>query len=138
MAKKVFLIDDDEDDRELFCEAMEEVAPEIVCFTAANGRKALTQIVNKEIETPDIIFIDINMPIMNGWQCLAMLKEQEFYKGIPVIMYSTSSHSEDVEKAGELGALCFFTKPPNFNSFKRKFSDCSRAFVQPFIDVCYA
>jgi len=97
---------------------MEEVIPEIVCFTAANGRKALTQIVNKEIETPDIIFIDINMPIMNGWQCLAMLKEQELYKGIPVIMYSTSSHSEDVEKAGELGARCFFTKPPNFNSLK--------------------
>lgn len=50
MAKKVFLIDDDEDDRELFCEAMEEVAPEIVCFTAANGRKALTQIVNKKLK----------------------------------------------------------------------------------------
>lgn len=118
MVKKVFLIDDDEDDRELFCEAMEEVAPDIVCYTAANGRKALTQMANKELEIPDIIFLDINMPVMNGWQCLAMLKEQELYKNIPVIMYSTSSHPEHVEKAQQLGALGFFTKPPNFNNLK--------------------
>lgn len=120
MTKTIFLIDDDEDDRELFCEAMKEVASEIVCVTAANGRKALSQISNKEIETPDIIFLDINMPIMNGWQCLSMLKEQELYKSIPVIMYSTSSHPEHVEKALQSGALCFFTKPSNFKNLKLK------------------
>lgn len=119
MAKKVFLIDDDQDDRELFCEAMEEVAPKIICYTAANGRKALNQLSNNEIESPDIIFLDINMPIMSGWQCLSMLKEHEFYKNIPVIMYSTSSQPEDVEKAGQLGALCFFTKPDDFESLKK-------------------
>jgi len=119
MTKKIFLIDDDQDDRSLFCEAVEELGSEIVCYTAANGRKALSQINNKEIETPDIIFLDINMPVMNGWQCLSMLKEQEFYKSIPVIMYSTSSHPEDVEKARQLGALCFFTKPRDFKSLKK-------------------
>lgn len=119
MNKKVFLIDDDLDDRELFCEAMEEVSPDIICYTAANCRTALTQITNKEIAIPDIIFLDINMPIMNGWQCLSMLKEQELYKNIPVIMYSTSSHLEDVEKAEQLGALCFFTKPRDFKTLKK-------------------
>ena len=74
---------------------------------------------SKEIEIPDIIFLDINMPIINGWQCLSVLKEQEIYKSIPVIMYSTSSHSEHVEKARQLGALCFFTKPPNFQNLKK-------------------
>ena len=56
MIKKVFIIDDDEDDRALFCEAMEEVDLKIVCYSATNGREALNQIINKEIETPDVIF----------------------------------------------------------------------------------
>lgn len=118
-AEKVFLIDDDPDDRDFFCEALEEVAADILCYTAVNGRKALSQIINKEIETPDVIFLDINMPQMNGWQVLSTLKQYEPYESVPVIMYSTSSHPEDIEKARQLGALCLFTKPNDYNDLKK-------------------
>ena len=118
-AKKVFLIDDDPDDRAFFCEALEEIAADILCYSAVNGRKALSQIINKEIEIPDVIFLDINMPQMNGWQFLSMLKQYEPYEKVPVIMYSTSSHPEDVEKARQSGALCLFTKPNDFNTLKK-------------------
>lgn len=119
MAKKILLIDDDPDDRDLFCEAIEEIASEIVCSTAPNGQKALAKLNGREIEKPDIIFLDVNMPVMNGWECLMLLQKEEAYKNIPVIMYSTSSHRKDIDNAQQFGALCFFTKPFNFTDLKK-------------------
>lgn len=119
MVKKILLIDDDADDRELFCDALSEIDPQIICYTATGGYKALEKLDHQEIIIPDIIFIDINMPGMNGWQCISVLKEQESYKHIPMIMYSTTSHTEDIEKAQSMGALCFFTKPSNFKELKK-------------------
>lgn len=120
MDPRILLVDDDSDDREFFCEALKALAQPTVCYTAPNGRIALSQIDNKEIEVPDLIFLDVNMPVMNGWQCLSILKEHEEYKSIPVIMYSTSSYPEDIRKAQELGALCFFSKPPAFKDLKSR------------------
>lgn len=119
MAKKFLIADDDIDDREMFCEALEAVAPGSVCYSAPNGRRVMIALTEGEIALPDIIFLDVNMPLMNGWQCLSKLKEAEAYKHIPAIMYSTSSHPEDVERAQRLGALCFFTKPSDFNELKK-------------------
>lgn len=118
MAKKILLVDDDTDDREFFCEALDDIASDTFCYTVSDGRQAITEMDKKNIETPDLIFLDINMPIMNGWQCLSVLKEREEYKNIPVIMYSTSSSPEDITKAKQLGALCFLSKPAAFNDLK--------------------
>lgn len=113
MVKTILLIDDDADDRTFFCEALEAVAPEIVCNTSSDSRKALAKLNNREIQIPDLIILDVNIPVISGWQCLSILKEHDAYKDIPVIMYSTSSYREDINKARQLGALCFFTKPDN-------------------------
>jgi CheY-like chemotaxis protein len=118
MANKILLIDDDADDRLLFCEAMELVAPEVYCYTASSGKEALTKLNNQELETPDIVFLDINLPVMNGWQFLSLFEQHEGYRNIPVIVYSTSSHIQEIVKAQEMGALCFFTKPHDFNQLK--------------------
>lgn len=119
MAKKILLVDDDADDRELFCEAIAEIAPETTCYTAVNGKKALAMLDNKVLDTPDIIFLDVNMPIMTGWECLKILKEKEEYKNIPVIIYSTTSRSNDVDRALQLGALNFYTKPADYKDLKK-------------------
>lgn len=116
---KIFLIvDDDGDDRDLFCEALQAVSPESACRSATNGRGALKVLENWETGMPDLIFLDLNMPVMNGWQLLSILKTAEAYKDIPVIIYSTSSYPEDVEKARRSGALCFFNKPASFQELK--------------------
>jgi CheY-like chemotaxis protein len=60
---------------------------------------------------PDVIFLDLNMPVMNGWQCLAKLKNSEAYKEIPVVMYTTSSNPRDYEIAIDLNAHGLITKP---------------------------
>jgi CheY-like chemotaxis protein len=119
VGKNILLIDDDADDRELFCEALEMIAPDFLCHTALNGKRAVAALAKKELAVPDLIFLDINMPMMNGWQFISFLKQQEEYREIPVIMYSTSSHPEDLEKARQAGAFCFFSKPHNFNALKK-------------------
>jgi CheY-like chemotaxis protein len=110
---RFLLIDDDTDDRELFSEALASVDPVIICDQATDGAEALIRL-GDGAETPDLIFLDINMPVMNGWQFLSRLKAQDAYKHIPVVVYSTSSNIKDKRIAGEMGAICFITKPHAF------------------------
>jgi len=117
--KKVFLLaDDDADDVEMFHEALREIDSSITLYTAWDGKDALEKLNNKDLEQPQIIFLDINMPGMNGWQCLTILKSHVLFRHIPVIVYSTSSHQRNTDIALDLGALCFFTKPSDFSELK--------------------
>ena len=119
MAPKIFLlVDDDHDDTEMFCEALREIDASILCYYAFNGSEALRKLHNNEIPQPDIIFMDINMPEMNGWRCLEKLKNDATYKHIPVIMYSTSSNPKDITIAAELGAAFFYTKANEYKKMK--------------------
>ncbi|KRD12984.1 histidine kinase [Flavobacterium sp. Root901] len=118
MKKKIILLaDDDIDDTEMFCEALEEIDEDIVCHCAANGKEVF-EILNGITEKPELIFLDLNMPIMNGWDCLTLLKKNADYQDIPVIMISTSSHKKDMESASGLGSMCYFVKPNNFKDLK--------------------
>jgi CheY-like chemotaxis protein len=119
MAKKFLMADDDSDDKELFAEALHKIDSSIVCYMASDGKEVLDKLKSKEFNSPQIIFLDINMPEMNGWQCLTALKKDETHKHIPVIMYSTSSAKRDVEIALEFGALCFYEKPSDFKELKK-------------------
>ncbi len=115
MGKKIILLaDDDIDDTEMFCEALTIIDEGIVCHCAVNGDKAIN-ILNELENLPQVIFLDLNMPIMSGWECLRILKEDQRYKNIAVFMMSTSSHQKDIDSAERLGALCYFVKPNNFN-----------------------
>ena len=117
MVKRFLLIDDDSDDRELFSEALSLVEPGIICDQAMDAEEGLTRL-RQNKEEPDLIFLDINLPVMNGWQCLTCLKTESDLKHIPVIMYSTSSNIRDVKTARDMGALCFITKPHAFRMLK--------------------
>jgi len=108
------MADDDPDDVAMFREALLIIDPSISFYHAEDGRRVLQILADKNLDKPDIIFLDINMPIMNGWECLAQLKQNEAYKQFPVIIYSTASHQKEVERAIAMGALCFFTKPTEF------------------------
>ena len=120
MKARIFLlVDDDADDIELFCEALTEIDNSILCYFASNGKEALIQLNAHAIPVPDIIFLDINMPQMNGWRCLEKLKQNDGYKNIPVCMYSTSSNPKDKAISLELGALRFFTKPNTYSLLKQ-------------------
>lgn len=111
------LVDDDNDDSDLIFEVIKEIDSNIQYTYATEGAEAF-QILENNYK-PSIIFLDINMPGMNGWQCLVKLKSNEKFKDIPVVMYSTSSYQHEIEKAFELGALAFFTKPNHYSLLKK-------------------
>jgi CheY-like chemotaxis protein len=110
----VLLIDDDEDDRWLFSEAVARTVPAALCTTAPGGQEALNILV-KTLPLPDIIFLDLNMPGMDGKRCLMQLKKDPTLNHIPVIIYSTSNFHKDIEDAIRLGAADFVIKPSDFN-----------------------
>jgi CheY-like chemotaxis protein len=115
--KTIILADDDRDDIEMFCEVLETVNENMHCICAENGDRTL-KLLNEINEKPDLIFLDINMPVMNGWECLKFIKSNTDYKDIPVIMISTSSYKNDMDKASDLGAVGYFVKPNDYNDLK--------------------
>jgi CheY-like chemotaxis protein len=112
-----FLADDDADDRSLFTESLEQIKADVNCTEAADGKELLSNLSQSD-EKPHAIFLDINMPEMDGWQCLKHLKSTPDFKQIPVIMYSTSSNQKEIKLAFDLGAMCYCIKPENFTELK--------------------
>lgn len=109
-----FIVDDDSDDQELFIEAVSEVDKDIHCVSASDCEEALALLRDGKMDLPDMIFLDLNMPRLNGKQCLAELKKEIALRDIPVIIYSTSSEKRDMEETQRLGAAYFLTKPNKF------------------------
>ena len=118
MAIKFLLTDDDSDDRELFSDAIKEVDATVDCDTAGEACVMLNMFEDPAYRKPDLIFLDINLPEMSGWECLKVLKQKELMSDIPVVMYSTSSHERDWLIARDLGAIGLITKPTDFNELK--------------------
>ncbi|MDQ3682955.1 MAG: response regulator [Bacteroidota bacterium] len=118
MTKRFLLVDDDTDDRDMFREALSKVDATIICHCTSDGKELFETLDSKDFLLPDIIYLDVNMSGMNGWECLTKLKATEAYRHIPVFMYSTSSQQQDADIALDMGALCFFTKPHDFNQLK--------------------
>ncbi|HMI66015.1 MAG TPA: response regulator [Cyclobacteriaceae bacterium] len=107
--KECLLIDDDPDDQEIFSMALQEIDRSIKCVLASDGIHALT-LLKPPTFTPDFIFIDINMPRMNGFQCLVEIKKLDHLKNAQIIMYSTADQPKIVELSKELGANDFLVK----------------------------
>lgn len=117
MIRKFLLVDDDPDDTDLFLEALKAIDSTVELENSLDSRRIVSKLQKGEVN-PEIIFLDINMPDMNGWDCLQVLKNDKRLKEIPVVMFSTSSVSRDGEKAIKNGALCFLEKPASFISLK--------------------
>jgi CheY-like chemotaxis protein len=110
----ILIVDDDNEDRELFREAIAEIDPAIRCYSAQDGKEALNQMNHELVVLPDFIFLDINMPVMNGRECLIEIKKSTRLRQIPVIMYSTTSDTNEISGFYTLGAHDFLIKPSTF------------------------
>ena len=110
--KNILLVEDDIDDQLLFRDAVSEVNDIFSCSIANNGREALEYL--QTPPPPDVIFLDLNMPIMNGMECLSALRSSDRYKHIPVIIFSTSNNQKDIERTKTMGATLFLHKPSSF------------------------
>lgn len=108
----LFLLEDDADDQTLFKEALSEVDSSIILTMASNGREALEHL-SRSLLKPDLIFADINMPLMNGIEFLYAMKDSIHLQDIPAILFSTTRPEEHLSEIQDLGVQ-FYSKPAGF------------------------
>jgi CheY-like chemotaxis protein len=118
----ILYVDDDLDDQHIFVEALKELHPTYFCYVAFNGSDALELL--RKIKLPICIYLDINMPIMNGIETLRQLKADSALAAIPVFMLSTSRSKEQENEAKELGATDYLLKPNAYNEFVQILGAC--------------
>lgn len=130
--RSCFLIDDDEDDREIFAMALKKANADYVCTTANNGRDALEIVANSDF-IPNYVFVDLNMPMVSGRECLTALKKVKRFTDVPIIVYTTSSHSKDIEDTQSLGASHYLVKPTSIAELTRLLTDVFTKKELPFL-----
>ncbi|WP_428657322.1 response regulator [Runella sp.] len=111
-----FLIDDDTDDQEIFLIALEGISETIECKYANDGIRALEKLNVDESFVPDYIFLDMNMPRMNGKECLVEIRKIERLKHVPTYIYSTSVDPRMVAEVKQLGATDVIIKPTSIKA----------------------
>jgi CheY-like chemotaxis protein len=119
----ILIVDDDEDDRDLLSDALHEIDPNIKCTVARNGEEAFLGLSMHQYAEPELIFLDLNMPRLDGMQFLQVLKKDRSLQHIPVVIYSTSKLADEKEQCMRLGAVHFITKPSSFRELRRLISD---------------
>jgi CheY-like chemotaxis protein len=117
------LVDDDLDDQEVFLMTLEKIDKNIKCLTANNGVEALSLLKSQHSFVPDYIFLDVNMPKMNGIECLRNIKDLTYLNNCKVFMYSTTSETSVLEKSKKLGATDFIVKPASPAILKETLSE---------------
>jgi CheY-like chemotaxis protein len=138
---KVIMADDDRDDQEMFQEALEETKIPTELTTVDNGQELMDNLKDPKEPNPDIIFLDINMPVKDGKECLEEIKQDKELKDIPTVMYTTSTDARDIEDTYKAGADLYVPKPVSFNKlvliikkiFSFKWSDLLRPIRKTFL-----
>jgi CheY-like chemotaxis protein len=114
----LLLVDDDPDDREIFVEALHQINPQYYCVTAKDGDEALVFLRKEAIVMPDYIFLDLNMPKMDGRQTLRELASDKSLNKIPVCIYTTSNRTKDRDVTASMGAKSYVVKASSFDDLK--------------------
>ena len=115
---RILLADDDEVDRLLFKEALEELKIKPTVDTANNGIELMERLNKKDAPLPHIIFLDLKMPRKTGLECLQEIRSNEQFKQIAVAIYSTSASKKDIDETFRNGANVYISKPNDFKSLK--------------------
>ena len=124
--KKILFVDDDVDDQLLFAEALKELIPVVTYDIANNGVEAFVYLESAATsDLPSLIFMDLNMPLMNGLQFLEKFQRDERLKHIPLIVFTTSNSPIDLEVTKRLGARLYITKPSDFITFKSRIKEAT-------------
>jgi CheY-like chemotaxis protein len=126
----VLLVDDDADDREIFTWTLNSIYPSAITNMAIDGEDALGRLEKREFQ-PDIIFLDLNMPRMNGFDFLRHIRQMDKWKELPVIVYSTSSNPRDMAKSWEAGATDYIVKGTEMASVKQDLLQTLEKYSSP-------
>lgn len=120
--RECLIIEDDLDDQEIFLMCLEKINMDINCTAMNDGVEAVSMLVSNTEYIPDYIFIDVNMPKMNGIDCLRILKNMQRLQYSKFFMYSTTSEKNTLNESKKLGVTDFIIKPPSTTELKEKLS----------------
>ena len=116
-SKTILLVEDNKLYQLLFIQVLKEIKHAILYGIANNGKEALDKLENSAI-LPDLIFTDINMPVMDGIECLTEIKKNPKIKDIPVVVLSSAT--PQIELVQKLGAKAFLKKPSDIHSLREQ------------------
>jgi CheY-like chemotaxis protein len=123
----ILLAEDDPDDCMLFQQAIIDSKITSTIYVAENGLQLANEISEEKSTLPNIIFLDINMPLKNGVECLQLIRSNSGFNNVPVIMYSTSNNAKEIEACYETGANFYVIKPYTYNAIREMIADlCTR------------
>ncbi len=103
--------------------ALNDSGKQVICDAVDSAASGLERLDSDLVNVPDYIFLDLNMPGMNGKQCLVEIKNRPHLKDVPVIIFSTSSRPQDIRETEQMGATAFITKPSSIRSLANILSD---------------
>ena len=118
----ILLADDDADDRMMFTDAFKELKMNTSVKTVNDGKELMDYLNDENTVLPNILFLDLNMPVKNGLQCLKEIRSTPHLKELVVVIYSTSSSEKDIEDTFVKGANVYITKPASFGKLKEVLS----------------
>lgn len=114
----ILLAEDDEDDRLFFKEALQEIKVKTMVDFVHNGSQLMDFLNQPGIRLPNVVFLDLNMPVKSGMECLVEIRKNSRLKDLAIIIYSTSASEEDIEEAFVNGANVYIKKPNDFSLLK--------------------
>jgi CheY-like chemotaxis protein len=115
----ILLADDDTDDCLFFKDALKDMPISTLLTAVHDGEQLMLYLNNETNKLPDILFLDLNMPRKNGFECLSEIKLNKKLYNIPVVIFSTSFEKEVVKQLYLNGAQYFIRKPSEFAQFKK-------------------
>lgn len=114
----IFYTDDDLDDLTFFKKVVQMISEEYIVITHMDGSQLLHALENPP-PTPYLLFLDINMPGMNGLEVLETVRKSDRYGKLPIVMFSTTQDNSIIEKTRQLGANYYVPKAANFKQLKQ-------------------
>ncbi|WP_228027880.1 response regulator [Costertonia aggregata] len=115
---KILLVDDDEDDRQFFADALDSLDMNTELVQLTDGEACLEYMNLYKNDGPNLLFLDLNMPIMNGFQCLERIRQQAEFNDVTIAIYSTSGAEKDIDETFNKGANIYLKKPASFQDLK--------------------
>lgn len=115
----IMLADDDEDDRNFFNDAINDLKINNKLTIFKNGKELMDYLEHPDTVLPDILFLDLNMPCKTGNECLKDIRSNPKFNDISIAIYSTSSSDKDIEETFVGGANIYIKKPNDFSKLKK-------------------
>ena len=110
--KNIWLADDDTDDCEIFEDVIKQILPTASVTTIPNGEELMKLL--SPASAPDILFLDINMPLKDGLSCLVEIRAQGHFSKLPIVVFSSANQSKIVDQSYDNGANLYYSKPASF------------------------